>query len=183
MNATTLRTLRRLAAARADPCRLRVQPPPHAPVPTRANHLTYLPQGVKQTAEQCVRTCAGRSRLLLRVGTPAKALVCEHNQYARSVCTFCSPARCPKRRITMWPSMGTQRADCCSSMGHVGYVCHFAAFLPTGLFCASRLPMRTGRADVHSYPCLPLRTHIFVVLQAPLDGKWSIIVSSCQVDI
>ena len=56
VNATTLRTLRRLTAARADPCRMRVQPHPQVPLPMRTLNLMYLPHGAAQMAEKCVRT-------------------------------------------------------------------------------------------------------------------------------
>ena len=56
VNASTPHTLRRLAAARADPCRMRVQPHPQVPTPMRTLLLMILPHDFAQTAEKCVRT-------------------------------------------------------------------------------------------------------------------------------
>ena len=50
------------ALHRTNACRLRLQPLPRARMPVRAVHSMCVTYHLAQTAEQCVRTCAGRAR-------------------------------------------------------------------------------------------------------------------------
>ena len=50
------------ALHRSNACRLRLQPLPRARMPVRAVHSMCVTYHLAQTAEQCVRTCAGRAR-------------------------------------------------------------------------------------------------------------------------
>ena len=62
---TTVISLVSTAAAalhRTNACRLRLQPLPRARMPVRAVHSMCVTYHLAQTAEQCVRTCAGRAR-------------------------------------------------------------------------------------------------------------------------